>query len=819
MRVSSCRNGADEGLTSAFACAFDTAPVGLLARRRDQLLALSALVASGIGLGSVHAHYPIQNWLLVRELQYWGMSVYFSAGCLSAGLEILHRVAPGKYRATEAPFIAFPLGLLAFGFSVFLVGLAGGIGRVFFAVAPGVFFAAGFVSLRRTVQRLEGVWARSTWRPSYVEMGALAVLAAGIVAVYIPILTPKNLQHDARWYHLPIAAQYVAQGGIGKFDEGWFLGAYPHLSSLIYTWAFSWPAGIVHRVELCAHLEFVVFLVTIAATPAVIRRLLPGKRLPVAAAAFFLFPGFLVYDSNLSVGADHIAAVFAPGALLVLIPALRTLGTRHVVLVGAMAAGAAMTKYSALCLVIPLLGAVVVRAFLHATQRSKHGTTRGTSRYVPRSRFWRAGQAVGVLALTFVVLWSPHWLKNTIYYGDPLYPTLYKYLHTLKPWDHEAQFYFEVFKKRALLTPTAGFAGVLESLWAASTLGLSVHEYGFHGEVPTFGFLFAVTLYLAPIVSVRWRVWVVYALGWSAAVVWFYTNHRDRYLQACLPWLVAATLAVLVVAWDERERAGRFMAAILVAAQLACGAGLSLLPAHNMANGGTALPDVIALVGAGYQGKYRERFWPDETWSFAAWTDMGRVIPRGSRVLVHEDRLWIGLDRAVVVDEAGWQAGIRYADLKTPASVWQKLREHGVTHLVTGRAHADGGGHGITGDLVFWDFVSTYAERLRDSGRLTAWAMPRSPPPDRTLGTVAILTCNQSQPLGVYAFERIRSRVPLRAVLPTREDVDRAIKDADYVVNELECDLLPTIDEKTLPDFRFMGSHLNVGFWKRRTPQ
>ena len=37
------------------------------------------------------------------------------------------------------------------------------------------------------------------------ELAGAYAASLGVVAVYVPILTPHNIQHDARWYHLPIA--------------------------------------------------------------------------------------------------------------------------------------------------------------------------------------------------------------------------------------------------------------------------------------------------------------------------------------------------------------------------------------------------------------------------------------------------------------------------------------------------------------------------------------------------------------------------------------------------------------------------------------
>src|SRR4029079_19153728 len=97
------------------------------------------------------------------------------------------------------------------------------------------------------------------FRPSALSLAALLFGVVGLLLVYVPILTPHNVQHDARWYHLTIAQQYAAAGAITRFPEGWFLGAYPHLASLLYTWAMLMPAGIVHPIEPPAPPEFLLF--------------------------------------------------------------------------------------------------------------------------------------------------------------------------------------------------------------------------------------------------------------------------------------------------------------------------------------------------------------------------------------------------------------------------------------------------------------------------------------------------------------------------------------------------------------------------------
>src|SRR5262249_34283281 len=162
-----------------------------------------------------------------------------------------------------------------------------------------------------------------------------------------------------------------------------------------------------------------------------------------------------------------------------------------------------------------------------------------------------------------VVVWSSHWLLNLVWYGDPVYPMLQPHLKG-HLWDAEADMYFRVFMEYAILKPTRDLAGVLETLGAVGTLGFRAYETGFHGKIPTFGFLFAATLYCLPFVRASWRSFVAHGLGLCAAAIWYFTNHRDRYLQACLPWFVVATLAVLMSMWRAPRVAPKVSAAVLV---------------------------------------------------------------------------------------------------------------------------------------------------------------------------------------------------------------------------------------------------------------
>jgi hypothetical protein len=304
-----------------------------------------------------------------------------------------------------------------------------------------------------------------------------------------------------------------------------------------------------------------------------------------------------------------------------------------------------------------------------------------------------------------------------------------------------------------------------------------------------------------PFTRPSWRSAVAHGLAFAAALVWYWTNHRDRYLQACLPWFVVATLCVLVGMWRSPRPMSRASAALLVAAQLACGAGAYLLPSHFMIPESHPLPQVVNMIGAGYSGSSDTRFEPFKEWRFADWTALGAMLPRDARVLVHEDRLWIGLDRPVVVDEAQWQAGIRYGNLRTPAELYDLLRRYGVTHIVTGESHSDGGDHGLGANLLFWEFLTSYSKRLATRDRLVLWKMPATRPPDTPPGPALVLTCNQSQPPGLFAFGTVRAREPLVPVKDKSTAPQSVVDRATYVIIEDGCEFsvegLDAFDEMT----------------------
>ena len=185
------------------------------------------------------------------------------------------------------------------------------------------------------------------------------------------------------------------------------------------------PAGAVR------HIELAVFLGTIASIPTLVRALDPqasGRRTWVA---IFLFPGIFLYDGNLHVGADHMAALWCIPLALTFLRVWRSWTVRNAVLFGAITGAVIFAKYSAWSMRLFPSCAFLLRAAWLGYRRLRGG----------QQRVLPALLSCG--AMVFLIS-APFWLKNWIAYGDPLYPVFYRHLN-VHPWTSESAGSFKTF--------------------------------------------------------------------------------------------------------------------------------------------------------------------------------------------------------------------------------------------------------------------------------------------------------------------------------------------------------------------------------------
>jgi hypothetical protein len=327
-----------------------------------------------------------------------------------------------------------------------------------------------------------------------------------------------------------------------------------HFSRLIDTWAFLAPIVLLFdRLELCAHIEFVLFLATLAQIPILVRRLVPGARVGASWAAIFLFPQIYLYDSNLSADADHVAAFFAIPIALAFLRAWHDFRARNVLFFSIFISAAALTKYTAVSIVLPPSLALLGRGlWLSLRQR--------------RSASWHA---LVVLVIAPTLFTATHWLRNWIWFGDPIFPLLAN-VFPAHPWNPDAGLQIKALEKIMLHAPRNG-EGLWQALASTVTFSFVVHDwYVLHRDVPIFGSVFTLTLPCLLFVRGAWRIAWLYALALCGVFVWYLLILQERYLQAVLPWMACATAACLIRIWESGWVA-RLALAPLIGLQLVWG--------------------------------------------------------------------------------------------------------------------------------------------------------------------------------------------------------------------------------------------------------
>jgi hypothetical protein len=508
--------------------------------------------------------------------------------------------------------------------------------RPWFAVAwPWLLAVSGgrpvLALTRRAFHHLRAVRRRARPpRPLWYAFGfAGAVL--GLLVVYAGVMLPENAAYDSRWYHLPIAEHYAAEGAIRRSPEGWFSIALPHLASVLYTWPFLFRGlSLFDQVEIAAHMELMVFLWTLASVPVLVRWVVPGARARLSWAVFFLFPGIFIYDSSLSLAADHIAALWAIPIYLALRRAYRDLSPRSCVLLGALLAGAMLTKYqSAMLMAFPVL-VMLARTLWLVCRRLVVGVRqrRGASQLATSTATPLSGALA--LALSALVFTSPHWLKNLVFYGDPVYPFLHAQLDARPASEEALEVFRRVFQDQVWVPVGTTSEKLTETGTALFTFAFVPHDWQvFHGLVPVFGFLFTLSLLFVPFLRKTARLWGLIAAGHVGLFTWYWISHQDRYLQTLLPWLVAAVASSMALVW-RLGYVQRAALAILILVQVAWAGSVWCIPSHPFL--GLPFSRAVAFVRSGLAGERQEM--PAVFGDFAA---IGEVLPRRAKVLIHNE--------------------------------------------------------------------------------------------------------------------------------------------------------------------------------------
>jgi len=679
------------------------------------------LVAVGGFAAYANGFYPLREWLIFFWARAWVSALVFSGASLAIGVRVLVLLRVRTGQVLERCTLAFALGVLVFALGIYAAGLLGLLGRPFFAAWPALLLLVGgrglALEVRRISRHLRRLGPRLALPQSPVQALAALLTLLGLFALYLHVITPSSISFDARWYHLPIAESYAAAGRIRPFSEGWYLGAYPHLASLLYTWAFLAPGELSHHLCLALHLEFALVLGTVGGVSALAARLVSGARLRHGGAAIFLFPCIFFPDSNLNGGADDVLAFWAAPLGLALLRYLVDASVPHAVLLGALLGAAGLTKYQAIYFVVAI--GLVLAVDL-----------------VRRRRF----RPVLVTAVTALVVASPHWLKNWIAYGDPLYPNLYRWLPD-RPFFRGAGAWLERFYW--LNGPPRGAAQKVRELWRG-LLEFSFLPHGWaatEGARPLFGSLFTLLLPVVFWVRPRWRVLLLIACIHVGLAVWYFTYTYDRFLQSLLPWMAACSAAALAALWRTGRAGVRTATALVVVFQLVWGADVHFLR-------GSTLRALLDHVAAGDEKNFGRNPYPG--------VELGAIGAKlqdpNAKLVGHDFYQSLGVGAQVLCDNPAWQGGIDYLLLDTSEGTARRWRQLGATHVLWPLQKEARAPEDLARDAVFARAAEDFTRSpFTVAGYRVARLIRRAAGPlQRRPTRIAWLTCGSERALGIY---------------------------------------------------------------------
>jgi hypothetical protein len=772
---------------------------------RVKLLGLAGSLSLGVGLllvfSATHGVQPVDSWLVWRYAAYAALSLLFLAAALGFGLAIMRLRSVGAsddMAADERWVFGFGIGVLCFGTLVEVVGFLGLLSRATAVLLPVLGLLMGGKELlgegRRAVRAMA---ARRSLTMIDHALSALCVIAVGLL--YARIAVPAHAGYDARWYHLPIAEHYAATGSVRAFKEGWILGAYPHLMSYLYTWAFLWPfPNLFDHVELGAHIELGLVLGMLCTLPALARRVTGAARGARALPLVFAFPAIFMYGPQLE--ADMLAAFFGGLAALGLVRYWQKPERGQGIVLGLCMAGLLTTKLSTAAALVPAGLGVALRVLV---------PTAGDSW---RKRLGPAGWTVAV----FLVASASHWLKNWVFYGDPLFPLFVGRLPA-HPLTHQGREILKYFWPHEVWRPPGNWAGLKEALEVAFTFAFHPHEFASVGQGwPIFGFLFTCALLALPFTRARAEAWLLAGGVTLGVFVWFWVHHQDRYLQVLLPWMVAVVFVVLRWAWSAGLFA-RGLAVALVVVQVAWGSDVYF---HH-----APVASLVALATSSRNPSARR----EQLDVFRPMSEVGRSLPPNAKVLVHEMHDHLGLQAASVSDFAGWQTGLSYVEGATPAAIADKLHRLGVTHILWKPGTSEGMSS-LGADLAFFRYVHRQVKQPRPIGPFLLGDVPSAAPPPSVKADLAYLVgCGHGYATGVYALERLdvraidpppteefpRPSAPLSEALLTSGDIDTAA--VDTTCGERPAFLTKGVDTAG-PDFDLVARRGSFELWVRRRP-
>ncbi len=666
----------------------------------------------------------------------WLLLGTYVLAALSFGQLVVRRVSRAPRDGTWA--LAFSSGTIVFAAAIGLFGWMGWLGYPFFWLLPLGMTLVGLPSLRDAV-----VESRARWQlqPAFSAVEMLALLFGGVCLglLLLQVIAPDNVNFDAMWYHLRSAERNALAGAILRTPEGDMLLSLPSATSWLYTWAFLAPGVVIEdRVVLALHLEFAVFVGTLAYLPALVRALVPlqqRRATRVAWVALFFFPSVFVYDTGLMGGADHMVALWSAAAVLAWLQARERDDAASWALVGLQLAGLS-AKYSSLYLLVPLIPVMLIDALMRRKRAKK-----SASPFVLSGLMVAAG-----IALLITV---PYWLRNWVWYHNPVYPAA-SWLFPSIPWNPDAaasQAYYALSNVFTASTSSPSYR--VESTLMA-LLNYQRQIYGWKdmmGDQSVMGSGYLLSLVVLPFLPERRRLLILAVLINVGIIVWFNTHqHHMRYLTVLTPLMAAGMAATALSLWDL-GLPSRLAVVGLTALLLSAYADVPFRQTHRIWRHSSPVENAADFIAKRGPGGVRLKMWDE----------VGSALPPGAKPLVHGVETHLGLQRQTVTDCSGLQFGINYGRWGSVAEVWRHLRQMGVTHLIWSGdvEQADS----ISGEALLMGLaratVNQQVVRNLHLGELPSTAPPAEP------GThMLYVGCTEHWRTGIYPLATLAEPLP-----------------------------------------------------------
>jgi len=509
---------------------------------------------------------------------------------------------------------------------------------------------------------------------------------------------------------------------------------------------------------MCLHVEFALFLWMLVGVAATIRSLVADQALRGAWVSFFLFPIIFVYDNNMGGAADHVCAFFAPVISLAAVRMWAQFSLGASVLLAIGCGGALLTKYQASYFFPPIALLVVARAVKLALAWRSFRAGRRERPSLPSIEALRQPAIIlGVGAL--VVL--PHFLKNVIFYGNPIYPFAQTIFQSTRPTVDNGAYYVDHILKDYYCQP---HGPRLERLWTAAKLFFTFSfepRYSFTKNVPVFGSLFTLLLPIVPFLRERSRIGIVALIGSGALLAWCLTFNVDRNLQVFMPVLAGATGATIVSLWRGGwlTRLGLLPPLVL---QLAWGADALFY------DGGDRIGGALALIRSGFDGGAASRY---EGYRLVE-RQIGSSLPKDAVVVLHSSHRSLGIDRRILLDWTGYQGLISYAGMHGPRELFDYFRSLGVTHLFDDPHVRPASSK--QEEIVWNALTAGYAREVGRFGNYALYALPDVPPPVERPYRAATLELS-GYGSGIYQIEHLGTQEYLPGHLKQYRSPDESL--------------------------------------------